>query len=304
MNNPPEVAKLSGPAKFLCINQPLVDAFLTSLDTEECSANTKRDYAVKLNKLKKEVQFDADESDLIEFLSCIENPNTRSNKAFALMRIRKHHHMATDQLTSFREDLKKEINIHRKTKAQENLDTLCSYSELCDELDKLKGRDYFMNYMFVKHGMRNRDLNAVYMKHRPKEITENVIVMDPRRKKPKVTLYVKDYKTANVYGNKEIVIKDQRLFDEIKSLKLKNSQPFFATKEGLKVSDSYLNVLAGRRSIRKYGEGKIAKILVKHCIDNSQFDKVQELSEQRGTSLGTLYTSYNLMDSTLQKKGT
>lgn len=294
-----------GPPQFLCINQPLLDSFLTSLNDETCSANTKRDYTVKLNKLKKEVQFDGDQNDIIEFLSCIENPNTRSNKGFALMRLRNFHNLPTDKLSEFRDGIKQEITMHRKTKAKENLETLCGYDELCQELDALHGQDYFMNYMFLKHGVRNRDLNAVFRTSRPKEIVENTLVINPRPvKKPKATLYVTDYKTSNLYGDKVIVIKDPRLIDEVKSLNLKNGQPVFSTKDGHKVSDSYLNVMAGRRSLRQYGEGKIAKILIKHLIDNKEFSKVQQLSEQRGTSLGTLYTSYNLMDCSFDKKET
>jgi hypothetical protein len=52
------------------------------------SDTTKYEYNTKLNQLTSKVKFDAEESDLLEFLAKIKNPNTRTNKAFALIRQR------------------------------------------------------------------------------------------------------------------------------------------------------------------------------------------------------------------------
>jgi hypothetical protein len=57
-----------------------------------------------------------------------------------------------------------------------------------------------------------------------------------------------------------------------------------------------MNVLATKNSLFKYGEGRIAKIYIKYLLDSQQFDQIERLSRQRGTSLGTIYTSYNIMD--------
>jgi hypothetical protein len=44
----------------------------------------------------------------------------------------------------------------------------------------------------------------------------------------------------------------------------------------------------------QYGEGRIANILVAHLIDTKQHDTIEQLSQQRGTALSTLYyTSYS-----------
>ena len=55
-----------------------------------------------------------------------------------------------------------------------------------------------------------------------------------------------------------------------------------------------MNVLASRRSINQYGEGRIAKILIKHLLDTKQYGEIEALSKQRGTALSTIYSSYNL----------
>jgi hypothetical protein len=60
-----------------------------------------------------------------------------------------------------------------------------------------------------------------------------------------------------------------------------------------------MNVRAMKESINKYGEGRIAKILVKHLIDTDNHEAVAELSKTRGTALSTLYTHYNNYDNKL-----
>ena len=64
------------------------DAYLQSfIKGAKAGESTMRDYVTKLTKLAKEVKFGDPESSLVEHLSTVENPNTRSNKAFALIRI-------------------------------------------------------------------------------------------------------------------------------------------------------------------------------------------------------------------------
>ena len=255
------------------------DAHLQSfIEGAKAGESTMRDYVTKLTKLAKEVNFGDPESSLVEHLSTVENPNTRSNKAFALIRMRRHLKLPTFELETMREDLEK----------------LVSYDELLTKLEGLSGKDYIMNYMWVKHGLRNKDINVAVKRKKPKDITENVIVFNPNLKSPKATYYITDYKTANTYGNKSIVIKDQRFFEELSKLGLKNDQYLFAKQDGTKATVNYMNVLASRRSINQYGEGRIAKILIKHLLDTKQYSTIEQISKQRGTALSTIYSSYNL----------
>ena len=275
-------------------NAELVKTFLDELDI---GATTKKDYTVKLNKLSKEIKLDDTEDNLKSWFSQIENPNTRSNKIFVVIRLRRHFKMPTSLLEDMRGDLKKEIVIHRKQKAKDNIESLVSYEQLLKELDTKTGRDYYMNYLYAKHGVRNKDINVKIVHKTPKQDpTENTMVFNPKLKKPLIKMYIVDYKTADTYGDKYFEIKDQRLYDEIKSLSLKNNDYMFSTRDGQKATVNYMNVLATKNSLFKYGEGRIAKILLKNLIDTQQYDKIERLSNQRGTSLQTLYTSYNIMD--------
>jgi hypothetical protein len=275
-------------------NAELVQTFLDELDL---GATTKKDYTVKLNKLSKQIKLDDTEDNLATFFNKIENPNTRSNKIFVVIRLRRHFKMTTSLLEDMRTDIKKQIVIHRKQKAKDNIESLVTYEKLLQELNTMTGRNYYMNYMYAKHGVRNKDINVKIVHKTPKQDpTENTMVFNPKLKNPLIKMYIVDYKTADTYGDKYFEIKDQRLYDEINSLSLKNNDYMFATRDGKKVNVNYMNVLATKNSLFRYGEGRIAKIYIKHLLDTQQFDKIDMLSKQRGTSLGTLYTSYNIMD--------
>lgn len=273
-------------------NKAMYEDFMTNV---ELSTVTKKDYAAKLGKLMKEVRFDDTEENIINFLQMIENPNTKTNKCFVVIRLRRYFKLPTSYMETMREEIKKEIAIHRKSKARENMDKLMTYAELLDELDKLNGRDYIMNYFWVRHGLRNQDINLKVVSKKPAIITENTLIFNPKLKKPKMIMHVVDYKTAATYGPKMIEITDARLASELKALDI-NNRHIFETRDGKKATMNYMNVLANKNSIKKYGEGRIAKILLKHLIDSQQYDKIEELSKVRGTALATIYTSYNIMD--------
>ena len=286
----PDTAKLS--PDTIANNKAMYEDFMTNV---ELSTVTKKDYAAKLGKLMKEVRFDDTEENIINFLQMIANPNTKTNKCFVVIRLRRYFKLPTSYMETMREEIKKEIAIHRKSKARENMDKLMTYAELLDELDKLSGRDYIMNYFWVRHGLRNQDINLRLVSKKPVTITENTLIFNPKLKKPKMIMHVVDYKTAATYGPKMIEITDARLASELKALDI-NNRHIFETRDGKKATMNYMNVLANKNSIKKYGEGRIAKILLKHLIDTQQYDKIEELSKVRGTALATIYTSYNIMD--------
>jgi hypothetical protein len=274
-------------------NEKLQTEFINGLDN--VTDTTRKEYNAKLTQMTGKVQFDADEDSLLQFLSTIDNPNTRTNKAFALLRLRKFHGMPVAELERLRDDLKEEIRTHRKEHAKKNNESLVSYNDLLTTLDGLTGRDYFMNYMYVHHGLRNRDINVRYRPSLSKATkNENLISFNPQSKTNKVTLYICDYKTAGTYGPKTIVCKNPRLFTELKDMNMKNGDYVFKMANGGKPTINYMNVLSSKNSINNYGEGRIAKILVKHLLENKRYAELEELSKQRGTSLSTLYTVYNV----------
>ena len=265
---------------------------------DKLSPKTVKEYEKQYKTISKKIDILDDESKIIKYLDEIENPNTKSNKAFLILKIRKAFNSPYGQLEDMRESLKDEITRRRKMKSKEYTKSLISYTELVDKLDKLKGSGlpYIFNYMHVNHGLRNRDLNAIIKFKKPKIITENTIVYNPRQRKKQLDFYITDYKTYSTHGEKHIIITDEDLLNEMKKLNRCDNAYLVPVKQGQKATDGYINVLASKYTIDGLGEAKIAKILMKHFIDTKQFDKVHDLSIERGTNLSTLYTSYNMYD--------
>lgn len=281
------------------------DIFKAFAQQETLSPKSISEYKKQYKTISKKINIFDDESTIIDFLDKIENPNTKSNKAFIILKLRRALDYPYSKLETMREQLKDDIAIRRKMKSREYIKTLISYTELREELDKLQGTGlpYIFNYMHVMHGLRNRDLNAVIKYKKPKEITENTIVFNPKQRKKELNFYIVDYKTAKTHGMKHITITDKNLLNEMKKLNKQDGGFLIPVKKsGQKSSDGYVNVLASQYSIHGLGEAKIAKILMRHYIDSKRFDQVHKLSEQRGTNLVTLYTSYNMYDN-IHKQG-
>jgi len=68
-------------------NSEMLQAFVSEV---KAGPSTKKDYVAKLTKLSKQVTFADPEEQLVDFLKTVENPNTRTNKAFSLIRLRRH----------------------------------------------------------------------------------------------------------------------------------------------------------------------------------------------------------------------
>jgi hypothetical protein len=64
------------------------------------------------------------EEALVDFLKTVENPNTRTIRACALIKLRLHIHLPVTPLKKLREDFKSEAAAHRKQGAKGNMDSL------------------------------------------------------------------------------------------------------------------------------------------------------------------------------------
>ena len=68
-------------------NEDRIKKFLSAL--ESVSEQTQRDYAAKLRQMQSKIDFGGKIEPILDFLGTIENPNTRSNKANAIIRMRR-----------------------------------------------------------------------------------------------------------------------------------------------------------------------------------------------------------------------
>tara|TARA_R100001480_G_scaffold49388_1_gene62523 strand:+ start:222 stop:1103 length:882 start_codon:yes stop_codon:yes gene_type:complete len=224
-----------------------------------------------------------------------DNANSRASLLNIAIIATKHRHDLNDRLINYRIKLREEIDTHRKSKLHQDLETLPTYEHLITELDKASGLKYVINYLLINLGFRVGDFKMQY-KLRKGEIPDskdmNFIYLNPKTKQ--FTLYINKYKTSGTYGKKVLKIKSPRLMEEFRKLNLKDNDYLISKKDGEIPSPSYLTDTLQKLTIDNLGETRIYKIVVKHMIDEKDFDGIKELSSSRGTSIETIMSSYNL----------
>ena len=112
----------------------------------------------------------------------------------------------------------------------------------------------------------------------------------------KIILIINKYKTAPTYGKKTIIINNKRLAEEVSKLELKDGEALFKL-DGKPASSKTITQRVRRMTINKLSEGEVTKIVVKHLIDDKNFEDLRRISRSRGTAIETLLSSYNVYDS-------
>ena len=219
------------------------------------------------------------------------NPNTLSLYLNMIILLRRDNNLEHDKLIKLRNDLREKIIEVRKSNMTDTKKELPSYNEIIDKLNELTGIRYILNYLLITYGLRNKDINLLYVNKLPSDKNdENYLV----HTKNSIKLDINDYKTDNTFGNKSITITDNKFKEELNKLNLKPNTYILPKKNGDKLKLNSFNDKVIALTIDGLGETKIFKILVKHLLDKKDFGKLEELVNTRGTSLATIMKSYNL----------
>ena len=223
--------------------------------------------------------------------SLYSNPNTLQLYLNMIILLRRHNNEETDKLIKLRNGLRDVIITLRKSKLDTLDDTLPNRDYLIEQLDKLSANRYLINYVMIYHGLRNKDINLKFVKTIPDAKDENYILL----KRNNALLYITDYKTEGKYGIKTIKIDNPRFLKELKQMKLKDGDYLLPLKNGTKInSTTTFNDKIVKLTIDGLGQNKIAKIVIKELLNKKSFDKLEQLSRDRGTSMEVLLKSYNL----------
>ncbi len=225
------------------------------------------------------------------------NPNSKSATLNIALMINSHRKDLYDRITDYRQELRAEIDANRKKKLGEALEELPSYQYLVDELEKLEGIKYIVNYFLINLAFRNADFMLEYTKSvndLPEKSEVNYIYLNPKTNQ--VKLIINNYKTKKSYGTKRIEIDDAKLSKELKNMNLQDGDALMPLQNGKMPSLSYIGDKIKDLSIDNLGETRISKIVIKHIIDTKDFKKLRDVSRSRGTSEATLLSNYNLYD--------
>jgi len=219
------------------------------------------------------------------------NANTLQLYLNMIILVRRFDDEETDKLIKLRNSLKDEIVKIRKEGLDKLDDKLPKFDYIKTELDNLNGIRYILNYLIINHGLRNGSINLKFVKGFPEDKSENYIMI----KSKEALLNINDYKTIETHGSKQFKIKDTKFIEELKKLNLKPNDYLFAKKNGDKITNSStFNDKILNLSIDKLGQNKIFKLVIKDTLNRKDFDKLEQLSQDRGTSLEVLLKSYNL----------
>ena len=281
------------------LNKDLITEYIESLKEEgKVSQGTITTYT----NVGKNIPFNitVSQSTLIKKLRQLnDNPNTLSANLNLILLVRRANDLEVDKLINLRNSLSKDITATRKKNLSDMNDKLPSYEYIKNELNGLNGRRYIINYLFINHGLRNKDINLQFVKKVPEEGEANYITSNKKTTK----LHIRDYKTEEKYGNKEITIKDEKFIKNLKSLGLGEGDYLISKTNGDQIkSVSTFNEKMLNLSIDKLGQNKLFKVIVRHLLNTKGFDELERLSKDRGTSLDTILKSYNLHAGSKEEK--
>jgi hypothetical protein len=219
------------------------------------------------------------------------NPNTLMLNLNIIILVRRNNKESVDKLIKFRNTAKNSIVELRKKNLTELDDTLPTYEKIISILDSLVGIMFIVNYLMIRLGFRNKDVNLKNVKKIPDSKDENYLILKPN----KILISINDYKTKKHNGIKNIEITDAKFINEIKKMKLEENEYILGKKNGDKISNiSTFNDKIIKYTIGKLGEVKLIKIVIKQLLKENNFNKIEELSKTRGTSLDVLLRSYNV----------
>lgn len=225
-----------------------------------------------------------------------DNPNTLQLYLNMIILIRRHNDEATDMLVKLRNSLRDDIIKIRRENLSELDDKLPSKSYIIEQLNNMSGIRFILNYLIIHHALRNKDMNLLIIENEKDMNDEDQNYMVINKKKKMIKLFINDYKTDTKYGTKEIKINDPEFYKNVvKVFNENDSKNLLHLRNGDKIkSISTLNDKILNLTIEGLGQNKLVKIMIKDLLNNKSFDKLEQLSRDRGTSLDVLLKSYNL----------
>jgi len=259
------------------------------------SINTQKSYKTQYNKLHKLLGKDVNEASEKKIIEIVmEQPNNNGKQALINIGIlvRRIYGLKSSKLEDLREKLKGALKEDVKEKNVVLKDTLPSYEDLLeftDHLwDKMEWRDYIINYLLIHYQVRNQDLvfDIVNKKRLSKDTDKNFMWLSGKK-----VVYTRNvYKTASSYGKKVDTITDPKFVVAMKRVYACSSRD---EECGIFIPTlSQVGYYIKKATYKQLGEGNYVKIVINHF--RTDFSKLKEISENRGTSLTTLAENYDI----------
>ena len=259
------------------------------IDEKEISDSSKKVYLSLLKRMQKQkIKIPTKANEKIayvkEFISSFENPNTRLDMLNLIIVVRNVLELSVDKLKEYRTELKQQQKAHQVSKMNDAGDKLMSYEDYTKALGEAylnnEWKKYICNYLMMRYGVRNKDLNLEIVKTK-KEMTDgnNYLLL----KKDKVVFVRDDYKTHKTYGKKTHEIHDNIFHECVKKAGV-----------GKLIAEAQISNGLRKLYLNKMGEAKIFKMMIDHYYDKDDSASIKRLAADRGTSLSVVQGFYNV----------
>jgi len=197
-------------------------------------------------------------------------------------------------ISDYREELEAK---HYENKKESNKDlinelpTLAVLNTFLDDLlTRQMYREYIMNYLIIKFGVRNMDLDVIITDDKSKvNKVDNFLLIT----KTYISFIVNKYKTRDVYGSKKMKVEVKPFINAVIKLHDECGDEvckLLVNSDGNEVKDK--NKFIQQRTYNKLGEGKIFKALVKDYVSRGKIEKTKVYGKTRGTDMETILADY------------
>ena len=231
---------------------------------------------------------------IIKHIKTLPNPNSQQSLINIGIQVRRLAKVEVSQLEGLREENKLKIKELVKLKNVDLAEQLPKYDELLTYLDELYEKseytDFVINWLLIHKQVRNKDLlfDIVLRKKDITDKTKNYMWWNRSSKK---MVYIRNvYKTVGTYGSKKDEITDERFITSIK--RIITHQKWGEAGGVFIPNENQLGYYICKASYNKLCEGKTVKIVINHFRNN--IDKLKEISSNRGTSVETLLSNYDI----------
>jgi len=247
-----------------------------------------KSYDKLYNNLGKILISESSQDEIIESINelskSISQKYTFANIVIMIYNLKK---MNDSKLQKYRDNLRTQRTKHIEMKNAEKGVILPSYDELKKFVENLykeqKYREYIINFLMFKFGLRNLDLN-LFITDNKEDIndTDNFIFL----KKTEIDLIINNYKTYKTYGQKKIKIRLKPFTVACNNLLGEMLIPVEPISQGKYIQRVTMNGI---------GEGSIFKILIKHCLTmKNPLNEIKKIANTRGTDVNTVIEYYNI----------
>ena len=268
-----------------------LEVFMTNI--MDRSINTKRSYKIqyiKLYNLLGKPIGDTSEAKILEAIDGLSNINQRQASINIGIHMRRIQGLSVLKLEAKRESNKKLLKEKIKDTNLKLQETLPSYETLVEYMDVLYESenwvDYIINYLLINFQTRNADLLFTIIKRfrDASNHTQNYLWLS----RNKVTFIRNVYKTADLNGRKVNIITDPKFLIAVKRV--------FSSTPGDEIAFiptiSQIGYYIQKATYKQIGEGAYFKVVVAHF--RNDLDKIKEISDNRGTSISTILSSYDV----------